>query len=100
MKTGRNDPCPCGSGLKYKKCCASKDEAARAAEFAARAADPATPTDADAAKSGEPPEQEPPAGESRPFEDPRAGKQQSLPKRGPPKAPVQAPRMPVRRKPV
>ena len=22
-KTGRNDPCPCGSGKKYKKCCAS-----------------------------------------------------------------------------
>lgn len=21
-KTGRNDPCPCGSGQKYKKCCA------------------------------------------------------------------------------
>lgn len=21
MKIGRNDPCPCGSGLKYKKCC-------------------------------------------------------------------------------
>ncbi len=21
-KVGRNDPCPCGSGLKYKKCCA------------------------------------------------------------------------------
>jgi hypothetical protein len=20
-KTGRNDPCPCGSGMKYKKCC-------------------------------------------------------------------------------
>jgi hypothetical protein len=20
-KTGRNDPCPCGSGLKYKRCC-------------------------------------------------------------------------------
>ena len=20
-KTGRNDKCPCGSGLKYKKCC-------------------------------------------------------------------------------
>lgn len=20
-KIGRNDPCPCGSGLKYKKCC-------------------------------------------------------------------------------
>ena len=22
-KAGRNDPCPCGSGLKYKKCCAA-----------------------------------------------------------------------------
>jgi len=21
---GRNDPCPCGSGLKYKKCCLLK----------------------------------------------------------------------------
>ncbi len=25
-KTGRNDPCPCGSGLKYKKCCMKKGE--------------------------------------------------------------------------
>lgn len=24
---GRNDPCPCGSGKKYKKCCALKNEA-------------------------------------------------------------------------
>ena len=23
-KTGRNDPCPCGSGKKYKKCCIDK----------------------------------------------------------------------------
>ena len=23
-KPGRNDPCPCGSGLKYKKCCLGK----------------------------------------------------------------------------
>lgn len=23
-KIGRNDPCPCGSGLKYKKCCGSR----------------------------------------------------------------------------
>jgi tetratricopeptide (TPR) repeat protein len=28
-KPGRNDPCPCGSGKKYKKCCLSRDEAAR-----------------------------------------------------------------------
>ena len=27
MKTGRNDLCPCGSGLKYKKCCADKHDA-------------------------------------------------------------------------
>jgi preprotein translocase subunit SecA len=25
-KVGRNDPCPCGSGKKYKKCCLEKDE--------------------------------------------------------------------------
>lgn len=24
-KAGRNDPCPCGSGKKYKKCCYGKD---------------------------------------------------------------------------
>ncbi len=24
MKTGRNDPCPCGSGKKYKHCCLDK----------------------------------------------------------------------------
>lgn len=28
-KPGRNDPCPCGSGKKYKKCCLPRDEAAR-----------------------------------------------------------------------
>ncbi|MDT8324176.1 MAG: SEC-C metal-binding domain-containing protein, partial [Bacteroidota bacterium] len=27
---GRNDPCPCGSGKKYKKCCLAKDAAAQA----------------------------------------------------------------------
>lgn len=27
-KIGRNDPCHCGSGKKYKKCCMAKDEAA------------------------------------------------------------------------
>lgn len=25
-KTGRNDPCPCGSGKKFKKCCLGKDQ--------------------------------------------------------------------------
>ena len=36
-KIGRNDPCPCGSGNKYKKCCMASDEAA------ARAARPVQP---------------------------------------------------------
>jgi len=26
-KVGRNDPCPCGSGKKYKKCCLPREEA-------------------------------------------------------------------------
>ena len=25
-RVGRNDPCPCGSGLKYKKCCLGKEQ--------------------------------------------------------------------------
>jgi len=29
-KVGRNDPCPCGSGKKYKRCCLAKEEGARA----------------------------------------------------------------------
>ncbi len=24
-KVGRNEPCPCGSGLKFKKCCLSQN---------------------------------------------------------------------------
>ncbi len=41
-KVGRNDPCACGSGKKYKKCCMADDEAAaRAARPAPLAAAPA-----------------------------------------------------------
>jgi hypothetical protein len=39
MKIGRNEPCHCGSGLKYKRCCAGKDEEARSAELQALAAE-------------------------------------------------------------
>lgn len=31
-KTGRNEPCPCGSGKKYKKCCLDQEQAALRAE--------------------------------------------------------------------
>ena len=27
-KSGRNGPCPCGSGKKYKKCCLPREESA------------------------------------------------------------------------
>lgn len=33
-KVGRNDPCPCGSKKKYKKCCAAADAARESAELA------------------------------------------------------------------
>jgi hypothetical protein len=47
--TGRNDPCPCGSGKKYKKCHEAEDSAAVNAELA-RSADVAAAEAAAAAK--------------------------------------------------
>jgi tetratricopeptide (TPR) repeat protein len=40
-KTGRNDPCPCGSGRKYKLCCLEKDEEAERGRFKRAAAEAA-----------------------------------------------------------
>ena len=37
-KTGRNDPCHCGSGKKYKRCCLETDHAAEHAQFERAAA--------------------------------------------------------------
>lgn len=36
-KPGRNDPCPCGSGQKYKRCCLPKDQAAESTALKAAA---------------------------------------------------------------
>jgi hypothetical protein len=33
-RVGRNDPCPCGSGEKYKRCCMARDKAALAERIA------------------------------------------------------------------
>lgn len=42
VRPGRNEPCHCGSGKKYKQCCLDKDEAAlRVAR--AKASDQAAP---------------------------------------------------------
>lgn len=55
MKTGRNDPCHCGSGEKYKRCHLPQDEAARserlAADLAARTAASQAEADAEAAEA-------------------------------------------------
>jgi tetratricopeptide (TPR) repeat protein len=39
-RTGRNDPCPCGSGNKYKRCCLAKDEEVERTALAAATAPP------------------------------------------------------------
>ncbi len=41
-KPGRNDPCPCGSGKKYKNCCLNKDRAKRIRQSAWRREEQAT----------------------------------------------------------
>lgn len=35
-KIGRNDPCPCGSGKKFKQCCISKPPAPKPLKFKAK----------------------------------------------------------------
>jgi hypothetical protein len=40
-KVGRNDPCPCGSGKKYKRCCEAKDRAREASPYAGMTMDEA-----------------------------------------------------------
>lgn len=62
---GRNDPCPCGSGKKYKKCCLVKDEAdARAARATAEA------ERQEAADEQEPAAEDTPEPESKPTPKP------------------------------
>ena len=39
MKIGRNDPCPCGSGKKYKKCCWLKESPSPSPEIIKKAMD-------------------------------------------------------------
>jgi hypothetical protein len=59
---GRNDPCPCGSGKKYKQCHLDKDEAARRKALAKKQGEAgkdadkeAAPAAAEPAKPGPPP---------------------------------------------
>ena len=53
---GRNDPCHCGSGKKYKQCCLGKDEEkARAARAKAAAEAPVADAEAEAAPASRAP---------------------------------------------
>jgi hypothetical protein len=57
MKADRNDPCPCGSGKKYKKCHMAQDEAEHLARLAAlkaeQEANAAANAEAEAQQEGE-----------------------------------------------
>ncbi|HEX5659364.1 MAG TPA: SEC-C metal-binding domain-containing protein [Polyangiales bacterium] len=53
MKLGRNDPCHCGSGQKYKKCHQAEDDAKKSAELQAQAAERAAAAAAAAEAEGE-----------------------------------------------
>jgi len=97
MKVGRNDPCHCGSGQKYKKCHLASDDAARSAELAAaaaKAAEAQAKADAEAAEADEKDAADAAAG--RPV-TPRAAK---APGAGGPKTNAPRPPMAFRRKAV
>ena len=52
---GRNDPCHCGSGRKYKQCCLGKDEAAARAVRAEAATEAPVPPAEPVASRATPP---------------------------------------------
>ncbi|HSL21788.1 MAG TPA: SEC-C metal-binding domain-containing protein [Vicinamibacterales bacterium] len=55
-RPGRNEPCHCGSGRKYKHCCLAKDEAAAAAARAKASTEAAAqPIDAAPSRATRPP---------------------------------------------
>ena len=78
MRPGRNDPCRCGSGRKYKKCCAAADDAKAPAPGATAPPANATAEPADTADGAKPAadtRQKPPLGAW--MHQVRGGKQQT-----------------------
>ncbi len=59
---GRNSPCHCGSGKKYKQCCLVKDEAAQREARAAAAKEAAAAIENEPAEAGEGPAEDSAAG--------------------------------------
>lgn len=52
VKIGRNAPCPCGSGKKYKKCCLDKDQESSRAKAAAEQSFPDSYKELELEKAG------------------------------------------------
>lgn len=73
-KLGRNDPCHCGSGQKYKKCHLATDDAAKSAELAATAAAAAAAAKAQADAEAEEADKAEAAGEKGGPERPTAAR--------------------------
>lgn len=86
-KPGRNDPCHCGSGLKYKKCHSTADDAARSAELSAQAAARAASAAEAAAKAAESDGEQPVAT--------KGGKTQAQHPGGAPAPRLQRPKLPT-----
>nr|WP_238613547.1 SEC-C metal-binding domain-containing protein [Candidatus Oscillochloris fontis] len=78
MKVGRNDPCPCGSGKKYKKCCLAKDEAAarQPAQERATALRAVEPLASDDSFAGLPSYTPPPPPDPRPYSPEEAAREE------------------------
>ncbi len=73
-RPGRNEPCSCGSGKKYKQCCLAKDEAADRAKRVE--AEKAAPVEAPAEGEAE-------AAPGKARRGPRARSPGSAPRAGP-----------------
>jgi hypothetical protein len=65
-RPGRNEPCHCGSGKKYKQCCLDKDEKAASAARAEASAKAETP-DAAAEDTSAKPKRPPKAETNQPW---------------------------------
>ena len=86
MKLGKNDPCHCGSGQKYKKCHLAADDAAKIASLNAAAA----------AAKGQSPDETPEEGAARRVAEDRT--RDTGPSKPKPTGKIQSP--PVRRRAV
>lgn len=75
MKADRNDPCPCGSGKKYKKCHMAQDEAEHLAKLAALKAEQEVKAEegAEAEKEGEAKTEKAPPQRARNVPPPQRG---------------------------